>query len=99
MVLVRETPVSQENPFGTDNVTAMIRAVFPEERVVVGTIPDIESVNYGRGVGYEINEYEPPTAVHSISATQIRDSIRAKNDRWKQFVPQATHTMLERVLG
>jgi hypothetical protein len=23
-------------------------------------IPDIESVNYGRGVGYEINEYQPP---------------------------------------
>ena len=23
-------------------------------------IPDIESVNYGRGVGYEINEFQPP---------------------------------------
>ena len=27
--------------------------------VTVLSIPDIESVNYGRGVGYEINEFTP----------------------------------------
>jgi len=41
-------------------------------------IPDIESVNYGRGVGYEINEYVPPKDIGKISATKIREAL--KND-------------------
>ena len=44
----------------------------------VGLIPDIESVNYGRGVGYEINEYQPPSnsGAMFISASKIRESIK-----------------------
>ena len=38
-------------------------------------IPDIESVNYGRGVGYEINEFEPPKDIGKISATEIRKKM------------------------
>ena len=34
------------------------------------------SVNYGRGVGYEINEFVPPKDVSSISATEIRKSLK-----------------------
>ena len=37
-------------------------------------IPDIESVNYGRGVGYEIIEHVPPKEIGEISATKIRES-------------------------
>ena len=39
-------------------------------------IPDIESVNYGRGVGYEIIEHKPPQDIKEISATKIRESKR-----------------------
>jgi hypothetical protein len=35
-------------------------------------IPDIESVNYGRDVGYEIIEHIPPKDIREISATKIR---------------------------
>ena len=38
-------------------------------------IPDIESVNYGRGVGYEIIEHIPPNDIGKISATEIRKKI------------------------
>jgi len=38
------------------------------------TIPDIESVNYGRGVGYTIEEHQPPADVAAISGTAIRGS-------------------------
>ena len=38
-------------------------------------IPDIESVNYGRGVGYEIIEHVPPKPVGNISATKIREEM------------------------
>jgi hypothetical protein len=44
--------------------------------VKVIAIPDISSVNYGRGVGYKINEFVPPTDVGSISATEIRKSLK-----------------------
>ena len=43
-------------------------------RVII--IPDIESVNYGRGVGYEIIEHEPPAQIKRISATEIRSNMR-----------------------
>lgn len=45
-------------------------------RVRVIIIPDIESVNYGRGVGYDIIEHIPPGDIHDISATKIRKKLR-----------------------
>jgi len=47
--------------------------------VKVISIPDIESVNYGRGVGYEINEFMPPEDIGKISATKIREGLN-KNE-------------------
>ena len=47
--------------------------------VKVISIPDIESVNYGRGVGYEINEFVPPEDISKISATEIRRKLN-KNE-------------------
>lgn len=44
--------------------------------MITSIIPDIESVNYGRGVGYEIIEHIPPNEIREISATSIRDQMR-----------------------
>jgi predicted nucleotidyltransferase len=52
-------------------------------------IPDIESVNFGRGVGYEINEYTPPDNIGFISATKIRESIKNGDDTWKNMVDES----------
>ena len=41
-------------------------------------IPDIESVNYGRGVGYDIIEHVPPSEIGEISATKIREKLFRK---------------------
>tara|TARA_B100000683_G_scaffold275714_1_gene327358 strand:+ start:745 stop:936 length:192 start_codon:yes stop_codon:yes gene_type:complete len=46
------------------------------KRIKVIIIPDIESVNYGRGVGYDIIEHVPPQQVKEISATKIREQMR-----------------------
>jgi len=54
--------------------------------VKVMVIPDIESVNYGRGVGYEINEYTPTESLGFISATKIRDSISLGDNDWREMV-------------
>ncbi len=49
-------------------------------------IPDIESVNYGRGVGYGIVEHIPPNNIKTISGTEIRNKIRNNDNSWKEFV-------------
>jgi len=52
-------------------------------------IPDIESVNWGRGVGYEMNEYFPPENIGFISATRIRDAISESNNEWRELVDES----------
>jgi hypothetical protein len=41
-------------------------------------IPDIESINYGRGVGYDVIEHVPPSEISDISATKIRESLKSE---------------------
>ena len=41
-------------------------------------IPDICSVEFGRGVGYDIIERIPPQDVYDISATKIREQMKAE---------------------
>tara|TARA_B100002052_G_C15601318_1_gene471098 strand:+ start:156 stop:494 length:339 start_codon:yes stop_codon:yes gene_type:complete len=80
LVAVRDTPVNDSNPFTTDDVISNLEKEYSEEvrsgMVKVISIPDIESVNYGRGVGYEINEFVPPKDIGNISATKIRKSLK-----------------------
>jgi hypothetical protein len=42
------------------------------DKILLSIIPDIESVNYGRGVGYEVIHHAPPADVELISGTKIR---------------------------
>ena len=49
----------------------------------------IESVNWGRGVGYEMNEFTPPENIGWISATGIRNSVKDGNDDWKELVDES----------
>ncbi len=79
LIAVRDTSVSDSDPFATADVVASLEEAYAEEvasgMVKVIAIPDISSVNYGRGVGYEINEFVPPEDVSSISATDIRNKL------------------------
>ena len=52
----------QKEPFFTNNW----------DKIMLSIIPDIESVNYGRGVGYDVIYHEPPADVAVISGTAIR---------------------------
>lgn len=78
LIAVRDCGVSEANPQPAFDVMCAIQdhfwdqpGVLPAEVQVI-VIPDIESVNYGRGVGYEVNEHIPPPEIHEISATEIR---------------------------
>ena len=57
-------------------------------------IPDIESVNYGRGVGYEINEFVPPADIKAISGTDLRAKIKEGSD-WHQYIDPSIWSRVE----
>ena len=59
-----------------NNIKKELWRLVGEERVKVMVIPDIESVNFGRGVGYDIIEHIPPQEVSEISATKIREQLK-----------------------
>ena len=75
-VAIRDVPDDENNPKSAYKVMMdLIEEPFFQEnidRILVSIIPDIESVNYGRGVGYEVIYHEPPTDVAAISGTAIR---------------------------
>ena len=79
-VAIRDVEVDVNQPWeATDiklNVEIELQDLIEQGKVKVITIPDIESVNYGRGVGYEIIEHVPPTDIEQISATRIREQMR-----------------------
>ncbi len=95
IVAIRDMPPDKNNPLCTDDVYRMLRHVFENESVKIIIIPDIESVNYGRGVGYEINEYIPPSNIKAISGTEVRDKIRSGDNSWKNMVDPKALDWLE----
>jgi hypothetical protein len=75
-VAIRDVEVDENNPKNAKEVLTMLQnePFFQQnwDKVLISIIPDIESVNYGRGVGYDVIYHEPPTDVAAISGTAIR---------------------------
>ena len=82
LICVREVSKDDSNPYNPEdvktNVEKELKDLIQTEKVKVIIIPDIESVNYGRGVGYDIIEHVPPSQIGKISATQIREKLFKK---------------------
>jgi cytidyltransferase-like protein len=86
LVCIRDGQVNEKNPFTAEQVKENIEnfyAKFNEVNaqanlpiVKVMIIPDICSIEFGRGVGYDIIEHIPPTEIGDISATKIREQMR-----------------------
>jgi cytidyltransferase-like protein len=98
LIAVRDIPPDEKNPFTTEQTIEMVKEVYKNDDVEVIAIPDIESVNYGRGVGYGIIEHVPPADIGFISATNIRNSINEGNDAWKQNVDASIHDLVVKYL-
>jgi cytidyltransferase-like protein len=94
LVAVRDIPPDEKNPFTTEQTLCMIKEVYKDDDVKVISIPDVESINYGRGVGYEINEHVPPQNIGFISATKIREDIKSDSDSWKSNVDSSIHNLV-----
>ena len=79
LICVREVSKDDKNPYNPievkKNVENALKELIDSKKVKVIIIPDIESVNYGRGVGYDIIEHVPPKNISEISATKIRKKL------------------------
>ena len=82
-VAIRDVEVDENNPKTAQEVfQELIKVPFFNEnfdKILLSIIPDIESVNYGRGVGYEVIYHNPPSDIESISGTKIRQGYMDTN--------------------
>ena len=101
LIMVRDIAPDSKNPFTTEQTVEMIKKYHAAHKhdVKVIIIPDMESVNFGRGVGYEINEFTPPKNIGWISATKIRDSIKDGNNDWRKLVDESIQEDVEKYLS
>lgn len=77
---IRDVQPDDKNPFSAievmKNITEYYIDLIEEGRIKVMILPDIASVEFGRGVGYDIIEHIPPAEIADISATKIREEMR-----------------------
>jgi len=80
LLCIRDVPVSEKNPWPAQeilmNLSVELKDLVEEGRLHIMKIPDIESINIGRGVGYDVIEHVPPQEIHDISATKIREQMK-----------------------
>ena len=80
LICIRDVQPDEKNPFTAEQVRENITNFYSQEqtegKVKVMVIPDICSIEFGRGVGYDIIEHIPPQEIHDISATKIREQMK-----------------------
>lgn len=79
-VAIRDVKPDDKNPWTAQevlkNLSHELNDLIEEGKILISIVPDIESINYGRGVGYDIIEHVPPKEIGDISATSIREQMR-----------------------
>jgi adenylylsulfate kinase-like enzyme len=76
VVAIRDTPISQGNPYTVAERQVMLQTAFSTEiatgdmQVIV--IPDIDEICHGRKVGWSVREIKLDADMEAISATGIR---------------------------
>lgn len=75
---IRDVVQDENNPKSAlevlQELTKELMGIIESGKLLISIIPDIESINYGRGVGYDVIYHEPPTEIAQISATKIRNN-------------------------
>jgi len=80
LLCIRDVEPDEKNPWTPievlQNLTHELLDIIQEGKVKIIIIPDIESINIGRGVGYDVIEHCPPDEIKEISATAIREQMK-----------------------
>jgi hypothetical protein len=78
------TAAQTDNPFDLDTVKRnIVEALSVEgfvhnEDYIIMLVPNIVDISYGRGVGYTFSQHDLGEEIHNISATKIREQLRAQ---------------------
>lgn len=99
LIAVRDVAPDEKNPLTTAQTIEILEKFYDDEDVEIIAISNIESVNFGRAVGYEINEFTPPDEIGQISATEIRKNLSEKSETWKEKVDEKIHDLIIKYLG
>jgi len=79
-VAIRDVKPDEKNPWTAHeimmNLSEELKDLIEEGKIFLSIVPDIESINYGRGVGYDVIEHVPPKEIGEISATSIREQMK-----------------------
>lgn len=79
-IAIRDVEPNENQPWTPQevlmNLSEVLKDLIEEGKIFISIVPDIESINYGRGVGYEVIEHVPPNDIKEISATKIREKLR-----------------------
>ena len=84
LICIRDCMPDKDNPFTSEEVYDMLSrettiSYYMEMGIIkLMIIPDIESVNYGRDVGYDVIEHTPPKDIEEISGTKIRERYKTE---------------------
>lgn len=78
IIMVRDTPREEANPFGFEDVKKRIEQALInyQDKFDIIKVPNITNICYGRGVGYKIEEIVLPEQIQKISATSIRKKMK-----------------------
>lgn len=78
-IAIRDVEPDENNPWSPIqvmmNITNELINLVEKGMIRIMIIPNIESINFGRGVGYDIIEHIPPAEINDISATKIRKQM------------------------
>lgn len=96
LIFIRDTSF---DPISAEDRKKIVDAWLKENNINGKSmiIDDIKGVYWGRGVGYEVEENEPPENIEMISATKIREMIKNKDDSWKNIVAKGTADITEKI--
>jgi nicotinamide mononucleotide adenylyltransferase len=99
LIAIRDVEPDDKNPLSAAEVSEIWLEIYKGDPLVkIIIIPDIASVNYGRGVGYEVKEIQVDSQIANISATEIRRQIHAGETGWHDLVDPKGHEILEKLL-
>jgi len=82
VVAIRDTEVSEKDPYSTAERWTMIQKELAEYGTLVKiiVIPDIDEVCYGRDVGYNVRQIELDKETENISGTKTREESKPTHD-------------------
>ena len=87
---IRDSPVSESDPYSAQMRKRMVEYRYEGEEVEAWIMPDIEALASGRKVGYEVRDAKDiPPEVFQVSATGVRGGDRANvSKRVMEFMVQ-----------